>query len=299
MSPPPSPFAVHRPRRAGPSRRQLVLATAALLAAAAPAAVRAAGPLSRARFRLARDFAVPADTFGLVPWTDTVFQEGDGVVLQPDGKVLVQKSGVYELVFSCDWDAKSERDIDLRKIGIRCQAAGQPDTPIDAHERLGFANLPGSDPPATARYQGTWAPPPLPPGAVVSTDVTVADLGGTVRPGDTATASHTGLSAAQMPDDALTRLIVQARVIADNRVRVSLFNPGGAGVIQVPTGTLRVVAMSSTRTRGSNGDAWMVLHTASTRLEAGDRVYGLVEHKVAGSLLQATKSSYLQIDRLG
>lgn len=286
---------------AGAARRLLgagaLGATGAALGLAATPA-QAASRRTRARFRLEQDYALPPDTFGIVPWRSTVFQSGADVSLQPDGKLLVNTAGVYELVFSSDWDAKSGNDVDLRKIGIRRQALGQPDEPLDDHERLGFVNMPGSDPPAMARYQGSWAPPSLALGGMASVDVTVAPAA-TVFPGDSAQASITSISRAQLPDEALTALMVQAKVIAPNTVRVTLYNPIVAAGIQVPAGTLRVVAMSSTRTRGSNGDAWMVLHTASVQLDAGDKVYGLIEHKVPGTLLQATKSSFLQIDKLG
>ena len=284
-------------------RRRLLGGAASLgLVLAAPAALRAE-PLAartRARYRLAKDYSIPAEAFGIVPWTVTVFQDSSDFTLQADGKILINTSGLYELVFSSDWDAKSNRDVDLRKIGIRRQAVGQPDEPIEAHERLGFTNMPGSDPPAMARYDGEWAPPAIALGKTVSTDVTVADNGGgDVRPGDTAIAALSSIAQGKLSDAALSALIVQAKVIDANRVRVSLFNPSISGGISLAPGTLSVTAMSSTRTRGSNGDSWMMLHTASTRLDAGDRVYGLIQHKVDGTLLQATKSSYLQIDRLG
>jgi len=280
-----------------PLRRRLLggAATGVALALISPPALAAAR--SRARYRLAGDYAVPANTFGLVPWDVTVFQTGSDVTLQASGKVLVNTAGIYEMVFCADWDAKSGNDIDLRKIGIRRQALGQPDEPLEAHERLGFLNLPGSDPPAMARYQGAWAPPPLGPGQFAHTDVIVAPAG-LVAPGDSVVASHTSISSAKLGDEALTALIVQAKVIAADTVRVTLYNPGVTAGIAVPPGTLRIVAMTGVRTRGSNGDAWMLLHTASTRLDAGDRLYGLIEHKVDGTLLQATKSSYLQVDRV-
>jgi hypothetical protein len=284
------------------SRRRLLGGAASLgLILAAPPALGAAAlaARTRARYRLAKDYAIPPEAFGIVPWNVTVFQDGSDFTLQPDGKILINTTGLYELVFSSDWDAKSNRDIDLRKIGIRRQALGQPDEPIDAHERLGFTNMPGSDPPAMARYQGDWSPPTIALGQTVSTDVTVTELGGDVRPGDTATAAHSSISQGKLSEASLSALIVQAKVIATNTVRVSLFNPSISGGISLAPGTLSVLAMSSARTRGSNGDSWMMLHTASTQLDAGDKVYGLIQHKVAGTLLQATKSSYLQIDRLG
>ena len=287
---------------AAPARRRLLGGAAGLgLVLAAPATLGAVAlaARTRGRYRLSDDYGIPVEAFGIVPWNVTVFQNGSDFTLQADGKILINTSGLYELVFSSDWVAKSNRDIDLRKIGIRRQALGQPDEPIDAHERLGFTNMPGSDPPAMARYQGDWAPPTIALGKTVSIDVAVTDLGGDVGPGDIATAAPTSISQGKLSDAALSALIVQAKVIATNTVRVSLFNPSISGGISLAPGTLSVVAMSSTRTRGSNGDSWMVLHTASTQLEAGDKVYGLIQHKVAGTLLQATKSSYLQIDRLG
>lgn len=226
-----------------------------------------------------------------------MFQSGADVALQPGGKVLIQTAGLYELAFSCDWDAKSGNDIDLRKIGIRRQAVGQPDEPMNRHERLGFLDLPGSDPPAIARAQAEWTPPSLGPGEFASLDVVVAPAG-TVQPGDPAQASHSAISRARLDDVSLSALVVQAKVIAPDTVRVTLYNPRPAGSITLGAGTLRIVAMSGVRTRGSNGDAWMLLHTASTQLDAGDRVYGLIEHKVEGTRLQATRSSYLQIDRV-
>jgi hypothetical protein len=124
----------------------------------------------------------------------------------------------------------------LRKIGIRRQARGQPDAPMEAHERLGFVNLPGSDPPAVARFQGSWAPPPLGPGQLAHIDVTVSPAG-LVAPGDPVLASHTSISSARLADEALTALIVQAKVIAPDKVRVTLLNPGLAAGIAVPGGT--------------------------------------------------------------
>jgi hypothetical protein len=279
------------------ARRHLLAGSAAALAVGLTGPVFAAAR-TRARFRLAQDFAVPANTFGLVPWSATEFQSGTDVTLQANGKVLINNKGLYELVFSADWDATYGTDIDLRKIGIRRQAKGQPDLPWEDHERLGFLDLPGSDPPAMARYQGNWAPPVIGLGDIVSTDVTVAPAG-IVSAGDSVLASHSAISSSKLSDEALSALIVQAKMIAPDTVRVSLFNPRVAGGIALAPGTLRVVAMSGVRTRGSNGDAWMVLHTASTQLNAGDQVYGLMEHKVTGTLLQATRSSYLQVDKIG
>jgi len=284
---------------AGTSRRQILSAAAGgmVLGLVHPTAL-AAGRSARARYGLKSDFKVPAETFGIVPWSETRFRSGYAFSLQAGGKVLIQEDGLYELVFSSDWDATYGRDIDLRKIGLRLQQKGQPDEPMDDHERLGFLNIPGSDPPVMARYEGHWAPPPVPQsGGIVSVDVPVSPAGG-VRAGDSVIASHTGIALGALPDWALTALVVQAKVIGPDMVRVTLYNPSHSGAITVPSGSLRVVAMNAARTRGRNADAWMVLHTPSIELKNGDRVYALIEHKVTGTLLQASRSSYLQIDRL-
>lgn len=279
-------------------RRLLGIGAAGTALGIGSAPAHAAAPTrTRVQFRLTTDFAVPVQTMAIVPWTETVFRTGTDVTLQADGKLLINRTGVYEIVFSSDWDAKSGNDIDLRKIGIRHQKLGQPDLPLEDHDRLGFLNIPGSDPGAIARYQGNWAPAPLPLMGMSSVDVSVSPAG-TVVPGDVAQASLTSINQNQLSDQALSALSVQAKVIAPNIVRVTLFNPAIQDGITVAPGHLQVAAMSMTKTRGSNGDAWMVLHTASVALNAGDRVYGLIEHKVAGTLLQATRSSFMQVDRV-
>jgi hypothetical protein len=131
----------------------------------------------------------------------------------------------------------------------------------------------------------------------VTVDVTVSPAG-VVRPGDAALASHSELRDGSMPPDALAALVVQARVVAPDTVRVALYNPMLAEGIHIPAGTLNVLAMSAVELAGGSGDGWHPLHSPSVVLEAGDKVYATVRHHVAGSLVQATRMSFLQIDRL-
>jgi hypothetical protein len=285
-----------------PIRRHVFGRGAALAGAAAaafaPMPARAATRFdSRARFTLAGDFAGPPDTDVLVPWGAVRFQSGTDVALQSDGKVLVQAHGLYECVISADWQLQTGLDHDLRQIGMRLQRAGQPDEPIDAHERIGFLNTPGSDPPFMARAQLDWGPLDIPMGATVGIEVAVAPAG-TVKPGDLAIASHTKINLAGMPAEALRALLVHAKVVADDLVGVSLHNPSIAEGIHVGHGLLKVLGMSAQRARGQSGDAWQIVHSASIELFPGDRVYGVLRHKILGTVLQATFSSYLQIDRL-
>lgn len=279
----------------GLRRRHIVLGA---VAAASPWAAQALSRLdSRGRYRLKADYAPAYDGVVLVPFDLTDFQSGNDLALQPDGKVLVKTSGLYEVSLSIDWDLKAGRDIALRQTGIRRQRVGQPDQPQEAHERVLYGDLPGSNPPETARAQTAWNPPDIALGAVVTLDVPVAPAG-LVKPGDLALASHSQVKSGVLPPYALDALIVQAKVIAEDLVRVSLYNPSVAEGISIPVGTLNVVAMSALRFSGGSGDGWHPLHSPSVVLEAGDKLYATVRHHVAGSLVQATKMSFLQIDRL-
>ena len=288
---------------AGPAlRRRFVLGGAVALVSTAPlawaASPRPAGRLdARGRYQLSADWAAPYNEVVHVPFDATAFHSGTDFALQADGKVLIQVSGLYEITLSVDWDLKAGRDIALRQTGIRRQRQGQPDLPLDAHERVLSGDLPGSAAPVTARGQQPWGPVDVGAGAVVFVDVAVSPAG-TVKPGDVAQAAHSQIRTGVLPDDALAALVVQAKVIGTDTVRVSLYNPGIAGGIQVPAGTLNVLASSTRRLAGGSGDGWHPLHSPSVVLEAGDKVYATVRHHVDGSLVQATKMSFLQVDRL-
>lgn len=283
-------------------RRHFVLGGAAALvstpAAAQASLARPAGRAdARGRYQLSADWVAPYNEVVQLPFDATVFQSGADFALQADGKVLIQASGLYEVTLSVDWDLKAGRDIALRQTGVRRQRAGQPDLPLDAHERVISGDLPGSAAPVTARGQQPWGPVDVGPGAVVFVDVAVAPAGA-VKPGDVAQASHTQIRAGVLPDDALAALVVQAKVIGADMVRVSLYNPGAAGSVQIPAGTLNVLASSTRKLAGGSGDGWHPLHSPSVVLDAGDKVYATVRHHVPGSLVQATRVSFLQVDRL-
>ena len=48
---------------------------------------------------------------------------------------------------------------------------------------------------------------------------------------------------------------------------------------------MNALAFDSTAPTGFNSDAWQVLHTPTVMLQAGDRMYSVAQHKVAGGLL--------------
>ena len=283
---------------ATPGRRWVLRGGLALAAAwAASPALAMSRADSRGRFALDADYGPAMDGVVLVPWSRTLFQAGTDLTLQPDGKVLVNTSGLYEVSLSIDWDLKAGRDIALRQTGVKRQRKGQPDSPLEAHVRVITGDLPGSAAPETARFQGAWTPPDIAAGAIVTIDVTVSPPG-VVRPGDAAIASHSQMRDGAMPPEALAALVVQARVVAADTVRVSLYNPTVAEGIHIPAGTLNVVAMSAVKQAGGSGDGWHPLHSPSVVLEAGDKLYATVRHHVPGSLVQATKMSFLLVDRL-
>lgn len=288
--------------RADPPRRRIfgsaLAASAAAAAVVTPLPARAATRFdSRARFNLLADFMPPPDADVIIPWDRVLFQSGSDVQLKSDGKLTILTHGLYEFVGSSDWQLSTGLDIDLRQIGIRLQRKGQPDEPMDPHERIGFFNTPGSDPPRTARYQGDLGPIDIALGATAWVDVAVAPAG-TVKPGDMALAAHTKANADGLPPEALRALQVHAKVIANDTVSVSFFNPSVAEGIHLRPGALKVLAMSALATRGHSGDAWQIIHTASVELFPGDRVYSVARHKVAGTVLQTTRSTYLQVDRV-
>ena len=168
--------------------------------------------------------------------------------------------------------------------------------PIDKQDdHLASTDVPGSDPPQMSRYQGEWNPGRIDARSTVTTEIQTSPSG-IVTIGDMAIAAHTQIRDAIIGTEAVNALIMQAKVVADDTVRISLHNPSIAAGIQIPSGALHVVAMSAVYTRGHSNDAWGVLHTATETLSAGERIYAVVRCRVPGDFLQALKQCFLQIE---
>jgi hypothetical protein len=233
---------------------------AASLATSALAAPHAAAllPIVRARFGLPADWTPVYNEVNIIPWTTTLFNEGVGCTLEADGRFLVRTPGLYRIALGCDWVAQQGTDIDLRKIGIRRKRPGAGAgagflPPIDkSDDHLASVDVPGSDPPRMARYQGSWSPGLVAHGAMITARVTVSppNIGG---PGDLAFASHSMLCDAGVGAAGTDALIVGAKVVAPDTVRVSLYNPLQQEGVTVPAGALNVVVMSCTTTCGEIG----------------------------------------------
>jgi hypothetical protein len=276
------------------------------MASSTLAAPRAAARIVRARFTFPSDWTPVHNQVNRIPWTTMLFNDGVDCKLDADNKILIRTPGLYRIALGCDWVAQNGTDIDLRKIGIRRQPTGTVRDPRPAgfppidkdDDRLASVDVPGSDPPRMARFQGTWRPGFIAAGAMVTAQVTVSPPK-IVLPGDLAFASHGLLSDAGIGSAAADALIVQAKVVAPDTVRVSMYNPLLQEGVTVPSGPLQVVAMSSTLTRGESADAWQVLHTPTEELSAGDRIYGVVRSLADGDYIQATKATYIQIEKVG
>jgi hypothetical protein len=251
---------------------------------------------SRTRYKISHDVYLPtARRLTTVPWDVSVFADPVSLTLQTDGRVLVNTTGLYRLSLSLDWAAQHGVDVDLRMYGLRRVPVGGSDYSHD--DLLGSVDVPGSDPPRMARYQGDWTPGIVPLGGMVTVDVKVTPAN-TVNPGDLAIASHSQVRDPMLGPTAVAALIIQAKVVAKDVVRVTFYNPMVAAGINIPAGTLNVVAMTSVLTRGESADAWQVLNTPTVELKAGEFVYATMKSNVANDYIQATDMSFLQIERV-
>ena len=285
-------------------------AALALAAASGPAAAAAPQLLvRRARFGIPADTALPqADVAYVLPFSTVVFQEGKDCTLLPDNTVRIENAGLYRVCLGCDWPGQYGVDVDLRTYGTRLVPAGRARrfaavpgelTPIpDDDTKLATIDMPGSDPPQTVRWQGTWTPGPIAKGAVAWVDVTLPTTN-IVTLGDLAFAGLDSISDATLGAEAVAALIVSAKPLSADKVRVSIYNPSIAGGVNVPAGQLRVVAMSAVNTRGESADAWTVLQSTTQSFAAGDVVYAMFRSRTQGDFLQTSLSSFLQVERWG
>lgn len=291
------------------SRRQVLLGSTgagiALLGGTMPVPGQAArrraaeDTITRSKYGLQADFYLPkANVVTQVPLDVVRFQEGGDTTLLADGMVGINTAGLYRICLGLDWKAQAATDIDTRMYGIRRKAASDTGPPSLQDERLASVDVPGSDPPRLGRYEGSWAPPVVPLGGFAYTEVTVGP-NNTTALGDFAMASLSTATDDKLGLEAAVALQIEARVIAKNRVRVILRNPSIVGGIAIPPGTLKVLAMSATTTRGGSEDAWNVLMTPLTRLEAGERIYIAAKNLgIANDFVQASaNSTFLQLER--
>ena len=282
-------------------RRALGAGALALAAGAAPAraAVRTGAPL-RVRYRMDGDFVLSMLQSNLIPFTRTTFDDGLDCTLEPDGRVRINSAGAYRISLRTDWVAQAGVDIDLRKVNIRHQpptADGKPPPLRESDERLAAADTPACSVPRMARAQLAWEPGTIAASALASIQLTLASQN-PVAPGDLVLVSHSAICDGVIGQAATDALVIQARVVAANTVRVTLCNQFSRDAVTIPAGQLNVLAMTSVLTAGESTDAYQTLHTATELLKAGERIYASCYSHTAGDYLQATKATWLQIERL-
>ena len=242
----------------------------------------------------------------IIPWRRASFDNGLDCTLESDGRILMNSPGLFRVSLGVDWVAQQGADIDLRKVGIRCHRAGtaaraRPAAPpaIDKYDdHFASCDTPGSSVPKTGRWQGPWTPGMLAPGATATLQVEVTTRN-PVMPGDLALASHNKINDAQLGAAGVDALLVQARVVARNTVRVTVTNLLGQVPVTIPPGQLNVLAMTAVDTCGESNDAWHVLHSPTEVVNAGDRLYAVCRTLTDGDYLQHTDSTFLQIEKVG
>lgn len=275
------------------NRRLLVASLFPLMAAPVlgNAATRTVYPITRHRFGIVNDWVVPkVKTVKLLPMTKVVFQDNGDFTLQPDGLIRVNTTGLYMLHLGVDWKAQEGLDIDRRMIGLRRKLASDTTAPNLQDQRIGSIDTPASDSPRCGRGTINMEELQLAAGQAVTFDMGVVSTSNGpagMLPGDMVQVAHTGVNDA---------ILLTARVIGPDFVRVVLRNMSPVTEIVAP-GVIRVLVQSASERRGESNDAWNVLGSPLEELQAGDRVYACVRVIVENDYVQATDTTFIQIER--
>lgn len=309
MSHPPLDDATDRGRRlVGAAGAALAMGAATHAVAATSGSTKAVTgvPLpTRARWVLQKTWAIPKSSnnvyvtpFGGAP----VFNDGD-VTMNQDYTLTVNTSGLYLLSLGFDWADNPNQQVGLRINGLERTIPasppgqfkpGQLTIVVTKNDRIGQYDVSGSNCPWTSRYTGSWKVGIIGKNAVVSQDVTLATAG-IINLGDVATASHTGIDLAL--GDAAAALVVTAKVVGPDTVRVSIWNTSQTTSISVPSGTLNVLAMTSQKMTGDAPLGRSLLVSASEQLSAGDLLYATFKSTQGGDQLLASPDTFIHIER--
>jgi len=293
-----------------PERGRLMLGAAgaaiALAGASAASPARAAVPLpTRARFGLQQSWAVPksSNAVYVTPFQGTaLFNDGD-VTMNKDYTLTVNTTGLYVLSISFDWADNPNHQVGLRINGIVRADAGSPPGQFKAgqltvvkakNDRLGQYDVSSSNFAWASRWTGTWKTGTIGKNAIVSKDVTMPTAG-LIGLGDVAIASHSGITTSL--GDAVAALVINAKVIGPDTVRVSIWNTSTTQSITVPNGTLNVLAMTAQAMTGDAPLGRSVLMSATETLSAGDLLYGTFKSTQGGDTLLASPNTWLHIER--
>ena len=312
---------------ADPKRRLMLGTGAGALALTAAGRARAAGrpttptyAISRTRYTIDADANLPTagDTY-VLPLSSVVATDGGGdTTLNADNTITVNTAGQYRVMLAVCWPSGHDHDVALRSTGLRRRAAGsQALTSIaggdltlvpDTDEHLASEDHPGSAaapvvrfpaPPDGAHSVGTpfpWTPGTIALGGTASVDVTMP-VTGIVGPGDHALASLTSLTDAIVNATHAASMIVSARVIAPDTVRVSIYNSSISPSVTIPQGNVQVLAFNATQLRGGSGGARALLSSTTVTLQKNDSVYAVLSSLTPGDYMLKSAEVFLQIER--
>ena len=260
---------------------------------------------TRARFGVQQTWAVPVSSNAVyvTPFAGAaVFNDGD-ITMNRDYTMTVNTTGLYILSIAFDWADNPNQQVGLRINGIaRADAGNAPGvfktgelTVVkNKNDRLGQYDVSSSNCPVTSRYSGAWKIDTIGKNGIVSQDVTLATPG-LINLGDVAMASHTGITSAL--SDAVAALVVTAKVIGPDTVRVTIWNSSQTHSIAVPNGMLNVLAMSSQTMAGDAPLGRSMMVSASEPLTRGDLIYGIFKSTQGGDQLLASPNTFIHIER--
>lgn len=316
------------------SRRLMLQAAAASVATASAAAASAATPrgaktlsehyingglggIQRARYTY-----TPTSTdsgYGIIPITAPVYtymlpitveqfdeSQGGRFQMQGDGMVTIMQTGFYNLTANLDWPGSHGQDVNLRELGIQRVKIGQP-APVykpgkltllpyygESYDFLAVNETTGGDTMPLARAAVTWDPGTIAAGGMAFVDVPLTAYFPLV-PGDVVQVGHTSLTDALLGTKN-AGLLISARVVNPNKIRVWIENRYNTSAVTIPSGTLNVAAQSATILGGSNSaDAWTFLNSCTVYLYAGEKIFIAVKSNTPGDYIQISSLSFMQI----
>ena len=275
--------------------------------------------ISRSRYSTSASAFLPTagDTY-ILPLSQLVSSDGNlDSTLRANNTITINHAGNYRIMLAVDWNSSKGHDQALRSAGIRLRPAGKP--PIvaapggavtlitDTDQHLASEDLPGAATPKTVRLpqppigsQGVyvpfpWGPLTIPAGQYASITVTMP-IPNIVTAGDVALASLTSITDALLGPSVAAALIISAKPIAQDSVKVTIFNPL-ASTVTIPQGNLQVLGMSTTQITGGSGDARTVLSTTTLALRPGDTIYTVFSSLCPGDVMQNGAETYVEIEK--
>lgn len=269
--------------------------------------------ITRSRYGTSAEWVLPtAGDAYILPIDATLINDGNtDSTLNADSTITINNAGFYRVQLCVDWPGQHGVDTALRTYGLRRRKAGSPAIPYvpgqltkmdDTDEHLATQDVTGSSAPKTVRwpFPGTaahhWTPGVIPLGGHVFFDATLP-VTGVIKPGDIALASLTSINDAAIGVAATRDLIVDAKVVAPDVVRVSIFNPTIAAGVNVPTGTLQILCMAAQDSVGESADGWTVLSGTMEQCFRGDVIYAIFESLCPGDYMQTSEQVFVQVEK--